>query len=724
MPGKAGAISSQQAMTGVELTDNECSNSNTPVVSPLVRDALASGRAVVALESTIIAHGMPYPRNLATALALEDAVAKHGATPATIAILGGRMHVGLSRPQLEVLARHNVHAPGNERVNESKRPGVRKVARRDISSCVIDNADGATTVSATMAIAAMVGIRVFATGGIGGVHRGVADSWDVSADILALADTPVLVVCAGVKTILDVPKTLEALETASVPVISLRNDNDRFPGFYTRNTSVRSPKVVSDERTLAKLFSTHSTLSRSGILVAVPIPEHLEANKDAVEIASRQALREAREKKIVGSRETPYVLARVAELTKNESLDANVQLVLNNATVAARVAVHLERFQPRRAEVLSRPSAPRGISCKDSVARTTYDGRPVVVIVGGTAIDITSIPQPGQGDHATRGTSTPGKTFQAPGGVGRNIAHAACNAGAEVDFYSAVGDDLLGRTVVDQLRSLGVRTEGIAVVSSARTATSSRIQTREGDLDVGIADMAIFDTSLPVLHDKALRARFERALEQAGILGLDGNLSTHDMGELASLASRHHIPVWFEPVSVAKSVRVLEREDLFNSITHISPNEDELLAIGKLCRSDKDQPNGMHGKQDIQYEDRAAAQLENAARHVLLRHRGPSLCIVCTRGPQGVTLYRQESTGLAPRSASQPLQICTIPATPVPGGHVVSTTGAGDVLAGTMMAWIAQNGPGSEVSAARRAVVAAAEACRVKEAVPDRRAKL
>lgn len=297
-------------------------------ISPEVQQALAEGKPVVALESTIISHGMPYPKNVETALLVEKTIRDNGAVPATIAIIGGRLKAGLSPEEIEYLGKS-----GHK---------VAKVSRRDLAAIVARGADGATTVTTTMIIAHMAGIRVFATGGIGGVHRGAETTMDISADLEELANTPVMVVCAGAKSILDLGLTLEYLETKGVPVIGY--GTDELPAFYTRRSGFGVDYRVDTPAQLAAMFKAQQELGmKGGMLVTNPIPEQYAMDKEVIDAAIDQAVRESREKGIHGKETTPFLLARVVELTGGDSLESNIQLVLNNAVVASRTASELCR---------------------------------------------------------------------------------------------------------------------------------------------------------------------------------------------------------------------------------------------------------------------------------------------------------------------------------------------------------------------------------------------
>lgn len=295
-------------------------------IAPEVAEALAAGKPVVALESTIISHGMPYPQNVETALKVEQIIRDAGAVPATIAIIGGRLKAGLSKEEIDYLGRTGA--------------GIPKASRRDLPVLVAQGKDGACTVTTTMMIADMAGIRVFATGGIGGVHRGAETTMDISADLEELAQTPVMVVCAGAKAILDLGLTLEYLETKGVPVLGY--GTDELPAFYTRESGLGVDARVDTPEDLAAIFQAQRDLGlKTGMLVTNPIPQQYAMDKAVIDKAIDQALAESHEQGIHGKETTPFLLARVAELTGGDSLESNIQLVLNNARVAAKTAVAL-----------------------------------------------------------------------------------------------------------------------------------------------------------------------------------------------------------------------------------------------------------------------------------------------------------------------------------------------------------------------------------------------
>ena len=297
------------------------------VFAPEVAAALRDGAPVVALESTIITHGMPWPQNVETARRVEAEVRAHGAVPATMAVMGGRIHVGLTEAELEALGQAK---------------GVAKLSRADLAACVAMGGTGATTVAATMICARLAGIAVFATGGIGGVHRGAETSFDISADLPELAQTAVTVVAAGAKAILDLPKTLEWLETAGVPVIAF--GQEAFPAFWSRDSGLKAPLRMDSAADIAAAARMRAALGLpGGQLVANPIPAAAEIARAEIMPVVEQALAEAAAQGIAAKAVTPFLLQRIFELTGGRSLEANIALVLNNARLGAAIAGALAR---------------------------------------------------------------------------------------------------------------------------------------------------------------------------------------------------------------------------------------------------------------------------------------------------------------------------------------------------------------------------------------------
>ena len=299
-------------------------------IAPEVKEALDAGKPVVALESTIISHGMPYPQNVETALNVEKLIRENGAVPATIAIIGGRLKAGLSPEEIDYLGKTGTAVP--------------KASRRDLPVLVSKGMDGATTVTTTMIIAHLAGISVFATGGIGGVHRGAETTMDISADLEELAHTPVMVICAGAKSILDLGLTLEYLETHGVPVIGY--GTEELPAFYTRKSGFKVDYELDSPAELAAAFHTKQELGLvGGMLVANPIPEAYSMDHEVINKAIDAAIAESRKLGIHGKETTPFLLAKIKDLTGGDSLDSNIQLVYNNARLAAHTAAELARLK-------------------------------------------------------------------------------------------------------------------------------------------------------------------------------------------------------------------------------------------------------------------------------------------------------------------------------------------------------------------------------------------
>uniref|UniRef100_A0A182P781 Pseudouridine-5'-phosphate glycosidase n=1 Tax=Anopheles epiroticus TaxID=199890 RepID=A0A182P781_9DIPT len=333
-------------------------------IAPEVRDALRhTPQSVVALESTIITHGMPYPHNLDTALEVEQIVRQQGAVPATIAIVGGRIKVGLVEDELRLLARTD---SGAQTV---------KTSRRDMAYVMATGRNGGTTVAGTLLVADAVGIRIFATGGIGGVHREGERTMDVSADLIELGRCPVAVVSSGVKSILDIPRTLEYLETQGVCVTTYGSADSEFPAFYTRSSGSKAAYNLSSATEAAKMLHMNRELGlRSGILIGVPIPERYAMDATEMNAVIAQALRDAERKGIHGKEVTPFILSAVSQLTRGKSLDANMALIKNNARVAAEIAMDLARIENGATTTVKEKHVAKGVDAP--------------LIIGGSVIDI------------------------------------------------------------------------------------------------------------------------------------------------------------------------------------------------------------------------------------------------------------------------------------------------------------------------------------------------
>ena len=504
-----------------------------------VAQALHDGRPVVALESTIISHGMPYPQNAETAMGVEAVVRARGAVPATVYIDGGMIHVGASEDAVERLA------------SEGAKGNVQKCSRRDVGVALARGGMGATTVSTTMIGAAAAGVEVFATGGIGGVHRGVSESWDISADLTELGRTPVTVVCAGVKSILDVPKTLEALETLGVPVLAL--GQDRFPAFFTNDAGIDSPARVDSVEEAARIVQASRDAGMDhGILLAVPNPEP--ADGDVVAEAIRRGLAAVAEQGVTGKAVTPFLLRFVAEATGGHSLASNIALVRHNAATAAALAGALALGRPRFAAAAGaaaagqrrgvhtatgRRGAPgaggrtvgsRGLATwRDSASMPApaagagaagIEGR--VVVLGSTLMDV--VARSGDAGQLPAGTSTPGSTSMQLGGVGRNVAEGASRLGARVALSSSAGLDALGDAARAGTEAAGVEILEPFGMEGRVTASYTALLHGDGEMMAAVADAAAIDA---IGEDEALQRVRAACMGEGGtgILVLDAGLS-------------------------------------------------------------------------------------------------------------------------------------------------------------------------------------------------------
>ncbi|KAJ2517131.1 hypothetical protein H4217_004155 [Coemansia sp. RSA 1939] len=543
-------------------------------LSAKVSAALANNEPVVALESTIISHGMPYPQNVETAQAVEAIVAKEGATAATVALIDGKIHVGLEQDELIRLARND---------NDSTTPVV-KASRRDIALVLSQRMLGATTVSGTMVAAHVAGIRLFATGGIGGVHRGAECTMDVSADLTELGRTPVTVVCAGAKSILDLPKTLEYLETQGVPVIAYGESND-FPAFFSRRSKegLTVPWSLQTPEQVAALVHTNEQIGlQSGHVVAVPIPSEDATNSAEIERAVDTAVREAHDRGITGKAATPFLLRRVVELTGGASLKANIALVKNNARVAAQIArAHAAIMFNRRLF-----HSTHRVASISAASTNPLKTRPLLV-VGGAAIDLTSrIGGHLNSNAPVSATSYPGTVEMTVGGVGQNIARAAHFLGAETYLVSAVGNDLYGSTIRASMEAAGMPTSFLQYPGShARTAVYSAMHRQDGDLVAAVADMEING----MVSAQQMEEAFQRLNPCA--VGVDGNISVLALSNAITLSRTHRTCVVFEPTSVPKCSKVLSAlsfirrsgaiADISGLVHIVTPN---VLEISEMAR--------------------------------------------------------------------------------------------------------------------------------------------
>jgi pseudouridine-5'-phosphate glycosidase/pseudouridine kinase len=649
----------------VQRQSQRCLSSRPPafVLSPAVRSALASGRPVVALESTIISHGMPWPENLECAQQVEDVVRSRGAEPATIAILDGTLHIGLEPAHLERLARAGTNA--------------RKCSRRDLAVVAAARLDGATTVSGTMIGAHMAGIHVFATGGLGGVHRGSFTddtTLDVSADLTELGRTPVCVVCAGVKSILDVPRTLEYLETQGVPVLAYQTDN--FPDFFTPDSGLPAPARVDSAGDVAGIIAANQGLGlTNGIVVAVPNPAP--APKELVQGAVDQAVREAMDAGIKGRDMTPFLLKRVNELTGGSSLTSNVALVKHNARIAADIAVEHSKLMGGGGgttgdEAHSNPS---------DVGRNDESGG--IVVVGGACIDV-------QAKGALMGnTSVPGTVHQSLGGVGRNIAEciarmrsaalasgvsdpgASTGVGAP-KLVTCVGKDMSGDNIIRGCDLVGIDTSLVQRSDTRQTATYVAMIDEGGEMTNAVADMDIISEL-----DAEVLSAMQSHIAAAPLVVADGNLSVSTLKSLCAIGKASGTPVLFEPVSVPKVAKAV---DVLDSLTMIKPNSDELMRLCELVGVPTHDEAGVIQERFCALEI-ASRMLPNDKTDFAWRR------VFVTRGPSDVIHAKARWGPMGLREAI----LDTFPVAKLSDSEILSVTGAGDSFVG-VLCWAAATG--------------------------------
>lgn len=540
---------SNQSSFIINVYSKKFSTKYNVILSEEVAEALKQNKPIVALESTIISHGMPYPRNIEIAKLVEDKIRSYGCTPATIAILNGQCRVGLTVEDLEIL--------GNSKINN-----VIKASRRDIAYCIAHQLNAATTVASTMILAHAAGIKVFATGGIGGVHRGAEETMDISADLIELGSTPVTVVCAGVKSILDIPKTLEYLETHGVPVLSYQSDI--FPAFFTNNSGCKSPLVAEDCISIAKMMKAAENLGlKHGFIVAVPNDNPADSN--SIQEAIEYAINKAKDNNIIGHAVTPFILKTIEERTKGKSLDSNISLVLNNAKIASQIAIEYNKIkQFYRKDVLENVELNRN-------NKTLFDAN--VIVIGGAVVDMVGTLT----SKFINKSSNPGIMKMSIGGVGFNIANHLSNSLKSISMLTSLGNDNSGEIILDTLTSIGIDTSSVLLIDKQTTATYTAIHESNGDLVVGLADMDIFRMITPdyISSEASL-------LKTADIVVVDGNISSSSFNFMAKLCKKNNIPLVFEPTSDHKCTLPIISE-VMSCLDIVKPNISELIEMIRCC---------------------------------------------------------------------------------------------------------------------------------------------
>lgn len=524
-----------------------------------MQDAIAKKRPLVALESTIITHGLPYPANYDMARQVEDIVREEGCVPATCAFIDGVGHVGIDDLQLKVLA------SGQNYV---------KISRRDIPSVVANKLTGGTTIASTMILANKAGIKVFGTGGLGGVHRGVAETWDISADLEELGRTPVAVVCAGPKSILDIPKTLEFLETKGVPVYTLEQEN--VPGFFTRDSGVKSPFTFDSPREAADIISAGTKFGlNQGSVWCVPCPKELAMSPELVNGAIEIALAEADEQGITGKDTTPFLLKKVWEFTQGDTVSVNIEFVKNNARMAAKIARELAEVDngvsmqiPPELVRPAAPSPPKNSETGEAPAPTTAkpSGKsPVkVAVVGSISQDLTCT----LNTENVSVSSYPGHVTTSIGGVARNVAQACTYTGVSTRLISEIGE----REKDAILRSAALDTTGISINPAKRSARYVSMNDCNGALIVACSDME----SIEKMDLGHIQKELERASPE--VVVFDANLGRQQMQKVIDFPAIK----LFEPTSIPKSATLANTTlKCFPdaSITMATPNSMELMSM-------------------------------------------------------------------------------------------------------------------------------------------------
>ncbi|GAA5980604.1 hypothetical protein JCM10908_001705 [Rhodotorula pacifica] len=554
-------------------------------VAPEVLQAQAEGRPVVALESTLITHGLPPPHSQSLPRECEDILRSQGVTPATIAILNGRIKVGVEGKDLDYLAERGWEARQDKRVAER----LWKVGRRELGAAVVKRLDGGTTVSGTMAIAHLAGIKIFSTGGIGGVHRGAETSFDISSDLIALSDTPVAVICAGSKSILDIGLTLEYLEAHAVPVAGFKTSE--WPAFYTAQSGYKAPMQLDSAAEVAEtILMTDKLGLSSSLLLGNPIPAEYHAVGEELQRAVDQAVAESVENGMArsGKQVTPWLLQRVAELSEGRSLASNKALIKNNVRVGGEIAIEYARML-KEASVASsssfmpavtagsssgRASTPSAVSSQSSASKPDRVPPPPVqakvVVAGVLAVDISMLPT----SASPLRTTAPGKVALTLGGVAGNVAGATHSILAsaspsvgqtDVLLLAPVAEDTLGDVARSGLARRGMRTDGLVAPAQGRTATCGILLDEKGELVGGIADMDIAHQ----LEGAEIVKHIKRA--QPELVCFDGNLSQEAMRQIVADCLESSTSTFFEPTSNQKSLQLLkalEKADR-NLITHL-----------------------------------------------------------------------------------------------------------------------------------------------------------
>lgn len=609
-------------------------------VSEEVRCALFEGKPVVTLETAILTHGMPSPTNVETALRVQEIVRENGAVPATIGIVKGRIKVGLDDDTLIHLG--------------TVKTDTLKTSYRDLPYVLSQKFNGGTTVSTTLTVSKAVGVPIMVTGGIGGVHRGGETTMDVSADLVELGCTPVGVVCSGVKSILDIERTLEYLETQGVMVATFGPTKD-FPAFYSRESGHLSPyNVRTTEEAAGLIHVMRNSRLRSGIVIAVPVPQESAIPSDEMEEIIKAAVSKANESGIRGKEITPYVLSHVAKSTAGRSLSTNVALIQNNAAVGAKIAVNLAQKKVERLNT----NAPDGSTKK----------KPDVMVIGAAVVDIiTKLSEPFKPD----GRSHRAQIVQSGGGVGRNMADALARLGSKPLLLSAVGDDLAGRFILkDTLAHLD--TTAVEVVAGGRTAAYTLLLSSTGECQTGAGDMDVHD-----LISADMVEQHKVSLASSSLVVLDGNVSSETIVYVLQQCQQIGVPVWFEPTDIHKAAKPFHSNS-WRMIDILSPNFNELRIMCKAAGM-PETPN-VAELSDEEVVGKAKEMALFLAEHVkiviaTLGHRG---IVICRRGTADQPIFNPGSKGGSRKLSAPSTTHPQVRYYPAPSCQPVSVSGAGD----------------------------------------------
>jgi len=563
-------------------------------VSEKVAEAIRENKPVVALESTIITHGLPYPSNHAVALEVESIIESEHAVPATIALLNGKLKVGLTKQEIEHVAKSHKSAI--------------KLSRRDLSfifaSQHLQGVVGGTTVSATMIAAHAAHVPIFVTGGIGGVHRDFAETLDVSADLFELARTPVAVISSGIKSILDIGKTLEYLETLGVCVCSLNPSGSKeFPAFYTSKSGHFAPYNCQSASEAAQLIHTHMrTGLNSGLLIGVPIPEKHSIDETLIEQAINEALASAKSSNIKGKQVTPFLLDRLNKLTGNKTLSSNLELIKNNAKVGAEIARELSRVRAEKLNLAKQTAG--GVYQSVDMDENPHQ----IAFIGGINVDFTYKLK----DSKTMGMKgvTQACSFNSClGGVGRNMAESLYRLGIKKStLISAVSNDMLGKFVIDESRKIGFDTTKWLVIDQKRQATPTgsycSLFDTDGELLLGCGAMDAHDFIEPGFIKEQ-----KEAIRNSSLCVIDADIPVKSISYVSNLCEDLNLPVWFNATDVSKCTRVVEANS-FDKLTYISLNIKELFTIFGFLMAKQSQCSKHSSANEMSQLERISAKYE------------------------------------------------------------------------------------------------------------------